>query len=164
VAITHSNARALNPGYPRCKTDETIRKMAAKGGVMGMTVLRAFVRGEDPTTTEHWLDHVDHVARLVGIEHVGIGTDADVFTSSPKEGMDRYATLPAKIRNYYRFRTSFGIDGLDHPKRIFDITEGLIRRGYSDAHIRAVLGLNFKRLLADAWSSRTGHATGFRST
>lgn len=73
VAVTHSNARALNPGYLRCKTHEAIQKMAANGGVMGLTVLRAFVRSEDPATTEHWLDHVDHVAKLVGVEHVGIG-------------------------------------------------------------------------------------------
>jgi membrane dipeptidase len=152
IAVTHSNARALNPGYARCKTDEAIGKMARKGGVMGLTVMRAFVRGADPTTTAHWLDHVDHVARLVGIEHVGIGTDADVFLSSRQEEMDWYETLPKKIKKFYRFRTGFGIDGLDHPKRVFDITEGLIRRGYSDADIRAVLGLNFKRLLSETWA------------
>ena len=157
VAITHSNARALNPGYPRCKTDEAIRKMAAKGGVMGLTVMRAFVRDKDPTTTEHWLDHVDHIAKLVGVEHVGIGTDADVTTSSPKEEMAWYDTLPAKIKKFYRFRTGFGIDGLDHPKRIYDITEGLLRRGYSDADIRAILGLNFRRLLSETWSQQIGH-------
>ena len=54
VLITHSNCRALVPGHPRCKTDEAIRKMAATGGVMGITGVRMFVRGEEPTTIEHF--------------------------------------------------------------------------------------------------------------
>jgi membrane dipeptidase len=155
VAISHANCRALNPGYPRCKTDEALRKMAAKGGVMGLTVLRAFVRGEDPTTIEHWLDHVDYVAKLVGVEHVGIGSDAGFGTGSPEQQMKQmkwYEGLPSNIKKFYRFRTRFGIDGLDHPKRVYDIAEGLIRRGYSDADIRGVLGLNFKRMLEETWS------------
>jgi membrane dipeptidase len=155
VAISHANCRALNPGYPRCKTDEALRKMAAKGGVMGLTVLRAFVRGEEPTTIEHWLDHVDHIAKLVGVEHAGIGSDAGLATSSsPKEEMEWYDGLPSNVKKFYRFRTRIGIDGLDHPKRVYDIAEGLIRRGYSDADIRGVLGLNFKRMLEDTWSQK----------
>src|SRR5690606_9170053 len=73
IAITHSNCRALND-HPRLKTDEAIRKLAAKGGVMGITGVRNFVRGQEPTTIEHIVDHIDHVVKLVGIEHVGIGT------------------------------------------------------------------------------------------
>ncbi|HIF05432.1 MAG TPA: dipeptidase, partial [Gemmatimonadetes bacterium] len=40
-----------------------------------------------------------------------------------------------------------------HPKRMFDVTEGLIRRGYSDDHIRGVLGGNFRRVLEEIWGS-----------
>src|SRR5258707_1338340 len=68
--ITHSNCRALNP-HPRCKTDEAIRKMAAGGGVMGITGVRMFVSGAEPTTIENVLDHYDHVAKLAGVEHLG---------------------------------------------------------------------------------------------
>ena len=46
VLITHSNCRALTPGHPRCKSDEAIEKMAAKGGVMGITTVRNFVMNE----------------------------------------------------------------------------------------------------------------------
>src|SRR2546425_9970280 len=42
----------------------------------------------------------------------------------------------------------------DHRKRVYDIAEGLIRRGYSDADVRGVLGLNFKRMLEETWSPR----------
>ncbi|HSH46435.1 MAG TPA: membrane dipeptidase, partial [Longimicrobiales bacterium] len=64
VLFTHSNARALVPGHPRCKTDEAIRRMARTGGVMGITGVRMFVKVDEPTTIEHLLDHFDHVARL----------------------------------------------------------------------------------------------------
>ena len=77
IAITHSNCRALN-NHPRLKTDEAILKLAAKGGVMGITGVRMFVRDREPTTVEHVVDHIDHVVRLVGIEHVGFGSDADL--------------------------------------------------------------------------------------
>ncbi len=77
VLVTHSNARALVPGHPRCKTDEAIRSMASTGGVMGITGVRMFVRDREPTTVEHLLDHFDHVAQLVGVEHVGVGSYVD---------------------------------------------------------------------------------------
>ena len=75
IAFTHSNCRALN-NHPRLKTDEAIRKLAAKGGVMGITGVRNFVKDNEPTTVEDIVDHIDHVVKLVGIEHVGIGSDS----------------------------------------------------------------------------------------
>ena len=83
IAITHSNCRALN-NHPRLKTDEAIRKLAAKGGVMGITGVRNFVKDREPTTVEDVVNHIDHVVKLVGIEHVGIGTDSDLL------GYDRH--------------------------------------------------------------------------
>ena len=75
VLVTHSNCRSLAPGIARCKTDEAILKMAAKGGVMGITMIRSFVGKGAAITVENMLDHVDHVARIGGLEHVGLGTD-----------------------------------------------------------------------------------------
>lgn len=60
IAITHSNARAL-VDHPRVKTDEAIKALAAKGGVMGITGVRMFVRASDPTNVGHMADHIDHV-------------------------------------------------------------------------------------------------------
>lgn len=151
VLITHSNCRALNP-HPRCKTDEAIKKMAATGGVMGITGVRMFVSGKEPTTIENALDHYDHVAKLVGVEHLGVGSDI---------GLDGYDALPEPVRKKlhagykasYAFRDKDDIEGLDHPKRTFDLTEGLIRRGYSDANIEMILGGNFQRVLGQIWSA-----------
>ena len=151
VLFTHSNARALNPGHPRCKTDEAIRAMAKSGGVMGITGVRNFVRNSEPTTIEHFLDHYDHVGKLIGREHLGIGSDIDLdgYDDMPPED---YKRLKAGYKGSYAFRDKIDIEGVDHPKRVYDLTEGLIRRKYSDAEIRGILGGNFKRVLADIWT------------
>ena len=150
IAITHSNCRTLNR-HPRNKTDEAIRALAAKGGVMGITGVRNFVRGSDPTNVGHMVDHVEHVARLVGIEHVGIGSDADLhgYDDMPPE---QYVQLKGSYDASYAFRERIDIDGFDHPRKIFDLTEELIRRSHSDADIALILGGNFRRLLGVAWT------------
>ena len=151
VLYTHSNARALNPGHPRCKTDEAIRRMAATGGVMGITGVRNFVTPEEPTTIEHYLDHFDHVRDLIGVEHLGIGSDIDLhgYDAMPP---DEYEQLKAGYKGSYAFRDKIDIDEIAHPKRMFDVTDGLIRRGYTDEHIRGILGGNFQRVLGEIWA------------
>jgi membrane dipeptidase len=149
IAITHSNCRALND-HPRLKTDEAIRKVAAKGGVMGVTGVRMFVRNQEPTTVEHMVDHIDHVVKLVGVDHVGVGTDSDLngYEDMPA---DQLKQLRAAYKASYAFRERIDTDDFDHPQKIFDLTEALIRRGYSDENITAVLGGNFRRLLGAIW-------------
>lgn len=151
VLITHSNCRALAPGHPRCKADEAIKKMAASGGVMGITGVRMFVKNDEPTTIEHALDHFDHVRKLVGAQHLGVGSDMDLdgYDDMPPELNRR---LRAGYKGSYGFREKIDIEGIDHPRRMFDLTEGLIRRKYSDSDIRGVLGGNFKRVLSQIWS------------
>lgn len=151
VLFTHSNCRAI-ANHPRCKTDEAIRKMAATGGVMGITGVRMFVRTEEPTTIEHVLDHYDHVRGLVGVEHLGLGSDMDLYgyDALPEEANRE---LRAGYKGSYAFRDRIDIEGLDHPKRVFDLTEGLIRRGYGDRDVELVLGGNFQRVLGQIWRS-----------
>lgn len=150
VLITHSNCRALVKGHPRCKTDEAITAMARRGGVMGITGVRMFVKADEPTTIEHMLDHYDHVRKLVGAQHLGLGSDMDLdgYDDLPPDELGR---LRASYKDSYAFREKIDIEGVDHPRRVFDLTEGLIRRGYSDAEIRGVLGDNFRRVLTAIW-------------
>jgi membrane dipeptidase len=129
VLITHSNCRALAPGVARCKSDEVIRAAARNGGVLGITAVRHFVRAKDPVTIEDVLDHFDYAARLVGVEHVGVGSDFDLDA-----------------------HPSYDIPGLNHSNRIYELTEGLLRRGYSGAHISLMLGGNFQRALQQIWA------------
>ena len=129
VLVTHSNCRALVPGSARCKTDEAITRMAAKGGVMGITMVRPFVRATGRATIEHVLDHIDHLAKLVGVEHAGIGSDVDL------DGRD----------------SELDLDGIDYAMKIFDVTEGLVRRNYSSRNIELILGGNFERALSGTW-------------
>jgi membrane dipeptidase len=150
IAITHSNCRALND-HPRLKTDEAIRKLAAKGGVMGITGVRMFVKATEPTTVEDIVDHIDHVAKLVGIEHVGIGSDSDL-QGYDKMPADQQKQLRAAYKSSYAFRERIDTDGFDHPQKTYDLTAALLRRGYSDANVELVLGGNFRRLLGATWA------------
>lgn len=154
VIFTHANCRALAPGLMRLKTDEAIRGMAKSGGVMGVAFIRFLVRDDEPVTVEHALDHVDHIIKLVGVQHVAVGSDMDMV-GNPNPiggGMD-----PRKQPNFDRYQYhgdstgSITIRGLDHPKRMFDLTEGFIRRGYSDADIALMLGGNAVRVLSGIW-------------
>jgi membrane dipeptidase len=135
VLITHSNCKALAPGVARCKSDEAIVAAARKGGVIGLTGVRHFVRTKDPVTLDDALDHFDHVVKIAGIEHVGLGSDTDL------DGRDRVGT-----------RAQYDIAGLNHANRVYELTAGLIRRGYTDEHIGLILGGNFQRALEQIWS------------
>ncbi len=155
VLFTHATARALVPGHLRCKTDEAIQKMAATGGVMGIAMIRFMVRGSEPVTMEHVLDHVDYVAKLVGLEHVAIGSDLDVVGNP--NAVNGGGFDPRSQPNFSRYQYhedpdgAITIRGLNHGKRVFDLTEGLIRRGYSDPQIAQILGGNAIRVLSTIW-------------
>jgi membrane dipeptidase len=149
IAITHSNCRALLD-HPRLKSDEAIKALAKKGGVMGITGVRNFVSATDPTTVANLVDHIDHVAKLVGVEHVGVGSDSDLYGYDDVSPA-MLAQLRAAYKKSYAVREKIDTDGFDHPLKMFDLTEELIRRNYSDANIKAVLGGNFQRLLTSTW-------------
>ena len=135
VLVTHSNCRAL-VHHARCKSDQVIRLLAAGGGVMGITMVRAFVSFRPAPTIEDLLDHFDHIAKLVGPEHVGIGSDVDVEAADPRTG---------------RTRAEYDIRGLHPATRVFQLAEGLLRRGYSERDTELVLGGNFLRVLTETW-------------
>jgi membrane dipeptidase len=156
--FSHAACRALVPGALRCKTDEMIVNMAKTGGVMGIPMIRFMIKIDEPVTIENVLDHYDHVAKLVGVEHVGVGGDLDLVgnpnpVNAPGDGGGR----PVNQHNFDRYHVHEDTDGritvrgLDHPKRIYDLTEGLIRRKYSDANIGMILGGNWARVLSSIW-------------
>jgi len=129
VLVTHSNCRKLVPYSARCKTDDAIRRLAAKGGVMGVTMVRPFVHNGGHTDIENVLDHIDHIAQSFGVEHVAMGTDVDL------DGRD------------HKGPRRFDLDGISYSRKAFELTEGLVRRKYSRENIALILGGNFQRVM-----------------
>jgi len=158
VIFTHASCRALLPGFMRCKTDEAIRALARGGGVMGIPFIRFMIKQGPPVGVGDVVDHFEHVRDLVGIEHVGIGSDLDIEGyGSPRvpPGESLGPTSQANFERYNAFFTEDGyvhIEGLNHPKRVFDLTEEMVRRRWSDEHVRLALGGNFLRVLGELWS------------
>ena len=117
IIASHSNCRALC-NHRRNLTDDMIRLLADKGGVMGMNFAPAFVdEKKDCATLERVLDHVDHVVEVAGVDHVGLGSDFDGIESTPR--------------------------GLDDVTKMPHFTEGLVKRGYKEDEVLKILGGNF---------------------
>ncbi|MGI5852971.1 MAG: dipeptidase [Bacillota bacterium] len=117
---THSNSKKLCP-HPRNLSDEQAVALANRGGVIGLTFCPAFIAQDELVTLEQFLDHVDHFAGLIGAHHLCIGSDFDGITSTPDVLTD-ISCLPL-------------------------VTEGLLRRGYSDETVGGIIGGNFVRIL-----------------
>ena len=157
VLFTHATCRTLIPNLTRAKTDDAIRRMAKTGGVMGIDFIRFMVRDREPVGIDNVLDHFDYVRKLVGVEHLAIGSDLDLVGNGNPVGGGGFN--PASQPNFERYLyhvdkpDHVAVTGLDHPKRLFDLTDGLIRRGYSDDDIRAILGGNAIRAFNSIWPS-----------
>lgn len=144
---THSNAYAVNPNDRNTK-DETVRAIAAKGGVIGVCGLPKSVRPQDPTL-EDMLDHCDHHVKTAGADHVGIGLD---FTEGYKE---QKLSLPESVRwrtwrpdifgTVDEFHTQSYPKGLHSIRLLPNLTQGLFDRGYSREQAAGILGGNWLR-------------------
>ncbi len=151
VILSHGNCRALIPNGLRATTDDAIRKLAAKGGVMGITDIAFMVKGTEPVTVDDVIDHYDHVRDLVGIEHVGVGSDAGIESNdlgSPTVLKDMLTKADARYHVHGDHEIVAGMGG---PSRMYELTAGLVRRGYTDEQIRLVIGGNWARVLKAIW-------------
>jgi membrane dipeptidase len=151
LILSHGNCRALIPQSLRACTDEAILALAKRGGVMGITCIAFMVRGSEPVTVEHVVDHIDHVRDLVGIEHVGIGSDAGIESNDLGAPQPLKDMLTKADPRYHVHGTHEVVAGLEGPNRTYELTAALLRRGYSDAHIKLVLGGNWQRVLGEIW-------------
>ncbi|MCZ4098529.1 membrane dipeptidase [Streptomyces sp. So13.3] len=140
LLATHSSARALSDHH-RNLTDEQLRGVAATGGVVCVNFFPGFLaEAEEDRTLEKLVDHIEHVASVAGIDHVGIGPDfvrevlLDVTPPCCEDlnldDMDPLVTLP----------------GLDGPAGLPLVTAELFRRGHPEADIGKILGGNVHRL------------------
>ena len=153
IAITHSNCAAVYP-TPRAKSDDVIRAMGERGGVMGITLLNFFVGPKPRNGLEDVIAHIDHVRGIAGIDHVGIGSDLPIGTFLevyPDETTFMAALGPyiaASGATYIHWPAT--IEGLDGPHKLRTLAEGLADHGYSSSEIVKVLGGNFLRVVRDS--------------
>ena len=146
ACFTHTMCEALYRGHPRAKTDDQIKKMAVKGGMIGIAALGYFV-GPDPggeTTIETYLDHIDHAVKVAGMDHVGLCTDFQIH--GIKAWATRESWYEPRLKSFkpsYNVKWPPWIPELDEPKRFRNVAHGLFRRGYSENSIKKILGLNW---------------------
>lgn len=148
VIASHTTAHAVFP-HERAKTDEQLEAIASTGGLIGVNAVPFFLGTGDTAgegvTIERMLDHIDYVSRLVGCEHVGIGTDWPL--PFDKESLKLAESTWGQIG----FREEHNVNAADlvgfRDYRDFpNITRGLVGRGYSDEQIHGILGENFLRV------------------
>ena len=119
VVCSHSSCRALCD-HPRNLTDEQIRALAAKGGVVQVTMYSGFLRKEGEATLDDFLAHLQHAIDVAGIDHVGIGTDFD------GDGKVIGCSSASQLRN---------------------VTRELLRRAFTPADIEKIWGGNWLRTM-----------------
>ncbi|MBP3712424.1 MAG: gamma-glutamyl-gamma-aminobutyrate hydrolase family protein [Bacteroidaceae bacterium] len=119
IVCSHSSARALCD-HPRNLTDDQMRALAKAGGVAQTTVYSGFLRKDGQATIIDAIEHLCHAAKIMGVEHVGLGTDFD------GDG---------------------GVPGLADASEIINFTRHLLRRQFSEQDIRLIMGGNFLRLI-----------------
>lgn len=121
LMATHSNAAGLTP-QPRNLADEQLRAIAAREGVVGVNFYPPFTGGP---SLERVLDHIDYLVKVMGVDHVALGSDFDGFSE--------------RVR------------GLEDVSRLPNLTTGLLARGYSAGDIRKILGGNALRVFKQVW-------------
>lgn len=151
VAVTHSSCKAVYD-HPRSKSDEILRAMAARGGVIGIFQINPYLGPKERNTLDDFLRHVDHAVKVAGIDHVGIGSDREHrrIPDTEAEKQKLIAEL-SRLRpvTAATFRWPFFIADLNHPRRMETIASGLTRRGYKSADVDKILGMNFYRLFRE---------------
>jgi membrane dipeptidase len=154
VLVSHSNADAVCE-HPRNLTDEQIRAVAERNGVIGLNTYRGYV-AKDPfsATLSDLLDHAMHMCELVGPEHVAIGAD---YWEGPMEildstmgGVDPDGALGLAGQVYAQ-----GPEGLEDSGQLGKLATGLAERGLSSNDIDLVTGGSYLRLLERARPATT---------
>jgi membrane dipeptidase len=151
VAITHAGCKAVYD-HPRNKTDEALRALADRGGVIGIYQINPYLGPNERNTLDDYLRHVDHAVRAAGVDHVGIGSDREHrrIPDTPEEKQKLVDEL-SRLRpvTAATFRWPFLLSELNHPRRMETIGAGLRARGYASDDVDKILGGNFLRLFRE---------------
>lgn len=157
VVFSHANVRSISEN-PRNKTDEEIRLVAETGGVVGLTPWGpiCWKGGDTPPTLDDYLDHVDYVVDLVGIDHVSFGTDNTIDERKDLQGIVEQSThypevvaaFDKKLGSHLDVRYARGFQGIVYIKNVIG---GLKERGYGEEDIHKFLGNNLLRVMESVW-------------
>jgi membrane dipeptidase len=156
VAITHAGCIAV-ADLPRNKTDEQLRKLADKGGVVGI-YLMPYLRSAGQPMAEDVIKHIEHAVQVCGEDHVGIGTDGVIsainvtpefrkkFHDEIEDRRKRGISAPGETPDVFTF-----VPDLNTPHRFEKLAALLSKRGHSDTQIEKIMGGNFARLFREVW-------------
>ena len=156
LVISHTGARAV-ADHPRNTADETIKAVANKGGVVGVYFMPFLTLDSHPKGSD-LIAHIEHIAKVAGEDHVGIGTDNGVLPQLVNEETTR------KLNEWAKQRMDAGIaapgEGLNVWPMVADYNSvdryrrlgaDLQKRGWSEARLEKLFGGNFLRVYRDAW-------------
>jgi len=149
VAITHANPASQFP-HPRNKSDEIIRALVKKSGVIGALSFPAMLTNRLPARIEDFLDVIDYLVRMVGPESVALGPDFMEFMPKEIEEAALQALPPAMQE---LFRNMPPVEGFASIAEMPNVTRGLLERGYSETDAAGIMGENWMRLYARVWKS-----------
>lgn len=158
VSINHTGCRALCD-TPRNKTDEELHLVAEGGGFIGIYFM-PFLKADSRPNAEDVIRHIEHAVNVCGEDHVGIGTDG---SAAAVDDMDAYREF-TREHVAARARAGVGATGetpdtvpfiidLRGPGQFARLAQLLKERGFSEARIDKILGLNFIRFAQDVWGS-----------
>ncbi len=161
VLATHANARSVTPA-PRNKSDDAIAAIAATGGVIGVSNYGPMCWDGDPSrrpSLDDFERHLDFVVDLVGVDHVGLGTDMPAVADPGTVAHITKFTLDAFPAAIAAYAEAFGNDIRDRylsdcasHKELVRVTERLQRRRWADGDILKLLGGNFLRAFRAIWA------------
>ena len=134
VVFSHNAAAAIRPTR-RARSDEELRACAKRGGLLCVTAVPNSLSDDPHQDINCVLDHYDYFVKLVGIDHVGIGTDTQVGDHVGFHRVLLGRNAPDSLPADY-------LDGLESPADGSNIIRGLIARGYEDGAIRKIAGQN----------------------
>ncbi|MEO8044980.1 MAG: membrane dipeptidase, partial [Spartobacteria bacterium] len=138
LIVSHSNARRYYD-MERNMSDEQIQMIGARGGVIGINAILVSPKKEE-ATLDRYVDHIEHVIQLIGIDGVGIGFDFCEFLWCQMPEAER-AALEAKLT------TPHFLPDLGNHGQARNLTRKLIERGFSDEQIEKILRGNWLRVL-----------------
>ncbi len=148
VAFTHANPLALAKS-PRNKPDEAFKALEAKGGVAGVVLLPSWLTPHGQASLEDYLNAIDYLVELIGMDHVGLGTD--FMEEIPAEIM-MAALKGISAENLQKYYGSTIVKGFESAAEFPRVTEGLLSRGYSPEDVKKIVGGNWLRLYQEVWS------------